>query len=80
MYNLYLDQKLQKEKDKKINGEKNQMINGLKHKIKNKELNYNYLKRVKQFIFDVRTNNYFITKLYFSIPLDGRRETSYRIR
>ncbi len=54
MYNIYIDNKRNFEKDKKIREEKEKEIFDEKHKIMTKSLAFNYQKRIKDFMINVR--------------------------
>jgi hypothetical protein len=62
MYNIYIDNKRNFEKDKKIREEKEKEIFDEKHKIMTKSLAFNYQKRIKDFMINVRYD-YFITHI-----------------
>ena len=54
MYNIYSEEKKISEKDKKEKDDKSEQIYNEKHKLKTNNLVYNYQKRIKKFIIDVR--------------------------
>ena len=68
MYNLYMEEKNQKNLSKKLNEEKNNLIEIEKHKKSTDNLYLKYQKRLKKFIIDVSSNIIIYIK-----NLDGRR-------
>ena len=59
MYNLYIEEKNQKNLSKKLNEEKNNLIENEKHKKFTDNLYLKYQRRLKKFIVDV-SNKIFI--------------------